>query len=102
MTGVAIQNNTINGGSWGLEVCLEASKLNPLKILNQHSFSFFFHFSDQWYLLYASKEISTTEIVICSLLSHHILTPNELIFDTCGDKTACCLLKSRPTFYLLT
>ena len=56
MTGSAIQNNTrtINGGSRGLEVCLSIPA-EPFKNFQPTSFSFFFfHFSDQRYLLYAS------------------------------------------------
>ena len=46
MTGSAIQNNTINGGSRGLEVCLRSIPTEPFKN-SQPTFLFPFHFSDQ-------------------------------------------------------
>ena len=42
MVGLALQNNTISGGSTGLGFALEAFQLNPLKILNQLILLFFF------------------------------------------------------------
>ena len=45
-------------------------------------FSFLFPFLIKGrlsFVCFDDREISTSEIVICSLSSHHILTPNELI-----------------------
>ena len=84
MTGLAIQNNTINGGSRGLEVCLRSIPAEPFKNSQPTYFFFFFLFTflikgRLSFVCFDDREISTSEIVICSLSSHHILTPNELI-----------------------
>ena len=82
MTGSAIQNNTINGGSRGLEVYLRRILAEPFKNFQITYFFFLFTFliKDRLSFVYFDdREISTSEIVICSLSSHHTLTPNELI-----------------------
>ena len=89
MTGSAIQKkkkkkkkNTINGGSRGLEVCLKSIAAEPFKNSQPTYFSFLFTFLIKGrlsFVCFDDREISTSEIVICSLLSHHILTLNELI-----------------------
>ena len=59
MTGPAIQNDTITGGSRDLEVYLRSIPAEPFKN-SQPTFSsfffffFFFSFSDQRYLLYVA------------------------------------------------
>ena len=68
MTGSAKQNNTISGGSRGLEVCLRNIQAEPFKIY-QPTYSYLCYFDD--------RDISTSEFVIYCLLSHHILIPNE-------------------------
>ena len=83
MTESAIQNNTINGGSRGLEVCLRSIPAEPFKN-SQPTFVFLFLFTflikgRLSFVCFDDREISTPEIVICSLSSHYILTPNELI-----------------------
>ena len=82
MTGSAIQNNTINDGSRGLEVGLRSIQAEPFKTFSTNLFFssfFFFHFSKVSFVCFYDREISTSEIVICSLLSLHILTHNELV-----------------------
>ena len=58
-------------------------KKHPSWTLYNFSTDLFFCFSFFWpkgsFVCFDDREISTSEIVICSLLSHHILTPNELI-----------------------
>ena len=69
-------------GSGVRKCALKASQLNPLKILNQLIFFFLFTFLIKGRLAFVcfdDRELSTSEIAICSLSSHHILTPNELI-----------------------
>ena len=52
MTGSATQNNTINGGSGGLEVCLRSIPAEPFKN-SQPTFFFSLFCSKVGYLLYA-------------------------------------------------
>ena len=98
----------------GLEVCWR----RPFK--NSQPTHFFFFFFFFFFLLFWSKvsfvcfddrEISTSEIAICSLLSHHILTPNVLICLTSAairrsvvywslDRPFICLPSSKMTFSL--
>ena len=47
MMGSAIQNNTINGGSRGLEVYFRSIPAEPFKNSQATYFFFSFHFSDQ-------------------------------------------------------
>ena len=83
MMGSTIHNNTISGGSRGLEVCLRSIRAEPFKKSQPTYSSLFLFFSLFWskvsFVCFEDREISTSEIVICSILSHHILTPNELI-----------------------
>ena len=77
-----LYKNTPSGGYKGLEMCLRSIPAEPFKILNQLTYSYLFiFFSDQrnLFVCFDDREISTWEIVTCSLLSHYILTPNELI-----------------------
>ena len=61
MTGLATQNNTINGGSWGL-VCLRRIPAEPFKNSQPtYSVDFFFSF-----------------LIIGIFVTSYILTPNEL------------------------
>ena len=94
MTGSAVQNNTVSGGSRSLEACLR----NPLKILSQLVPFVFFTFLIKGIF----REIRTWEIVICSLLSHHILTPNELICLTPAAirQSFACWSLDLPIVYL--
>ena len=63
-------------------------------------------------MCFDDRQISTLEIVICSLLSHHIFTPNELIcltpsaikrsiVDLNLDRPFICLPSSKMTSYLM-
>ena len=87
MTGAAIQNSTINGGSRGLEVCLRSIPAEQFKNSKQ-TYSFFCSLfcSKVSFVCFDDREISTSEIVICRLFSHRILTPNVLICLTSAAK----------------
>ena len=79
MTGSAIQNNTSIGGSRGLEVCLRSVPAKPFKNSQPtYSSSFFNFLINVSFVCVDDREISTSEIVTCSLMLHHILTPNVL------------------------
>ena len=85
-------------------MCLRSIPAEPFKI-SQQTYSFFkFFFSDQRNLVcFDDREISTSEIVIFCLLSHHILTPNELICLTpAAIRRSVVLVKFIQTVYLFT
>ena len=73
MTGSAIQNNTINGGSRGLERCLRSIPAEPVKSSQPTYFLFVFHFSDKMYLLYASTIEKLAPRKLRSVVYCHII-----------------------------